>query len=155
MITTKKGQLKGGIFLILAAVIWGLSFVVQSEGIEVIGTLTFNGIRMVIGGIVLLPVIAIMSGAQRAKNKKLGAAAQKTPEQKKEDRKNLTVGGLVCGTVLCVASNLQQAAFGYTTVGKVGFITALYMLLVPIISHVFFLIFFSLSFFWWCFLMIL
>lgn len=93
---------------------------------------------MVIGGIVLLPVIAIMSGAQRAKNKKLGAAAQKMPEQKKEDRKNLTVGGLVCGTVLCVASNLQQAAFGYTTVGKVGFITALYMLLVPIISLVFF-----------------
>ena len=138
VITTKKGQLKGGIFLILAAVIWGLSFVAQSEGIEVIGTLTFNGIRMVIGGIVLLPVIAIMSGAQRAKNKKLGAAAQKTPEQKKEDRKNLTVGGLVCGTVLCVASNLQQAAFGYTTVGKVGFITALYMLLVPIISLVFF-----------------
>ena len=112
VITTKKGQLKGGIFLILAAVIWGLSFVAQSEGIEVIGTLTFNGIRMVIGGIVLLPVIAI--------------------------RKNLTVGGLVCGTVLCVASNLQQAAFGYTTVGKVGFITALYMLLVPIISLVFF-----------------
>ena len=138
VITTKKGQLKGGIFLILAAVIWGLSFVAQSEGIEVIGTLTFNGIRMVIGGIVLLPVIAIMSGAQRAKNKKLGAAAQKTPEQKKDDRKNLTVGGLVCGTVLCVASNLQQAAFGYTTVGKVGFITALYMLLVPIISLVFF-----------------
>ena len=86
VITTKKGQLKGGIFLILAAVIWGLSFVAQSEGIEVIGTLTFNGIRMVIGGIVLLPVIAIMSGAQRAKNKKLGAAARKTPEQKKEDR---------------------------------------------------------------------
>lgn len=85
----EKGQLKGGIFLILAAVIWGLSFVAQSEGIEVIGTLTFNGIRMVIGGIVLLPVIAIMSGAQRAKNKKLGAAAQKTPEQKKEDRKIL------------------------------------------------------------------
>ena len=138
VITTKKGQLKGGIFLILAAVIWGLSFVAQSEGIEVIGTLTFNGIRMVIGGIVLLPVIAIMSGAQRAKNKKLGAAAQKTPEQKKEDRKNLTVGGLVCGTVLCVASNLQQAAFGYTTVRKVGFISALYMLLVPIISLVFF-----------------
>ena len=68
MITTKKGQLKGGIFLILAAVIWGLSFVAQSEGLEVIGTLTFNGIRMIMGGTVLLPVIAIMSGVQISKN---------------------------------------------------------------------------------------
>lgn len=110
----------------------------QSEGLEVIGTLTFNGIRMIMGGTVLLPVIAIMSGVQKSKNKKLGSAEQKTPEEKKKDRKNLIVGGLVCGTVLCVASNLQQAAFGYTTVGKVGFITALYMLLVPIISLVFF-----------------
>lgn len=107
MITTKKGQLKGGIFLILAAVIWGLSFVAQSEGLEVIGTLTFNGIRMIMGGTVLLPVIAIMSGVQKSKNKKLGSAEQKTPEEKKKDRKNLIVGGLVCGTVLCVASNLQ------------------------------------------------
>ena len=93
---------------------------------------------MIMGGTVLLPVIAIMSGVQKSKNKKLGSAEQKTPEEKKKDRKNLIVGGLVCGTVLCVASNLQQAAFGYTTVGKVGFITALYMLLVPIISLVFF-----------------
>ena len=77
VITTKKGQLKGGIFLILAAVIWGLSFVAQSEGLEVIGTLTFNGIRMIMGGTVLLPVIAIMSGVQKSKNKKLGSAEQK------------------------------------------------------------------------------
>ncbi|MCI7340300.1 MAG: DMT family transporter [Oscillospiraceae bacterium] len=110
----------------------------QSEGLEVIGTLTFNGIRMIMGGTVLLPVIAIMSGVQKSKNKKLGSAEKKTPEEKKKDRKNLIAGGLVCGTVLCVSSNLQQAAFGYTTVGKVGFITALYMLLVPIISLVFF-----------------
>lgn len=77
-------------------------------------------------------------GSSKIKNKKLGSAEQKTPEEKKKDRKSLIVGGLVCGTVLCVSSNLQQAAFGYTTVGKVGFITALYMLLVPIISLVFF-----------------
>ena len=82
VITTKKGQLKGGIFLILAAVIWGLSFVAQSEGLEVIGTLTFNGIRMIMGGTVLLPVIAIMSGVQKSKNKKLGSAEKKTPEEK-------------------------------------------------------------------------
>lgn len=137
VITTKKGQLKGGIFLILAAVIWGLSFVAQSEGLEVIGTLTFNGIRMIMGGTVLLPVIAIMSGVQNQKTKaRLGRTENARREEK--DRKSLIVGGLVCGTVLCVSSNLQQAAFGYTTVGKVGFITALYMLLVPIISLVFF-----------------
>lgn len=82
----EKGQLKGGIFLILAAVIWGLSFVAQSEGLEVIGTLTFNGIRMIMGGTVLLPVIAIMSGVQNQKQK-LGSAEQKTPEEKKKTEK--------------------------------------------------------------------
>ena len=91
VITTKKGQLKGGIFLILAAVIWGLSFVAQSEGLEVIGTLTFNGIRMIMGGTVLLPVIAIMSGVQKSKNKKLGSTEQKTPEEKKKDKKKSTL----------------------------------------------------------------
>lgn len=89
----EKGQLKGGIFLILAAVIWGLSFVAQSEGLEVIGTLTFNGIRMIMGGTVLLPVIAIMSGVQN-QNKKLGSAEQKTPEEKKKTEKVSLSAGL-------------------------------------------------------------
>ena len=88
----------------------------QSEGLEVSGTLTFYGIRMIMGGTVLLPGIAIMSGVQKSKNKKLGSAEQKTPEEKKKDRKNLIVGALDCGPDLCVYSNLQQAKNRYTTV---------------------------------------
>ncbi len=129
--------MKGGIFLILAAIIWGLSFVAQSKGVEVIEPLTFNGIRMIVGGLVLLPVIGIMSAVNKSKNGKLSVPDAEAAEKKTEDRKNLIRGGLVCGVVLCVSSNLQQAAFSYTTVGKVGFITALYMLLVPIISLIF------------------
>ncbi len=139
MVKIKKNQLKGSIFLILAAVIWGMSFVAQSKGVEVIEPLTFNGIRMIMGGIVLLPVIGITAAVNSKKSRKLSENADtKTAEQKKIDRKNLLKGGLACGLVLCVSSNLQQAAFNYTTVGKVGFITALYMLLVPIISLVLF-----------------
>lgn len=138
MVKIKRNQLKGSIFLILAAVIWGLSFVAQSKGVEVIEPLTFNGIRMIMGGIVLLPVIGITSALNSKKSRKLGEDAAKSAECKKLNRKNLIKGGLACGLVLCVSSNLQQAAFNYTTVGKVGFITALYMLLVPIISLVLF-----------------
>lgn len=138
MVKIKRNQLKGSIFLILAAVIWGLSFVAQSKGVEVIEPLTFNGIRMIMGGLVLLPVIGITAAVNSKKSRKLGKTTAECDGQRKLNRLNLIKGGLACGAVLCVSSNLQQAAFNYTTVGKVGFITALYMLLVPIISLVLF-----------------
>ena len=103
---------------------WGLSFVAQSEGAS-IGTFTFNGIRMLIGGIVLVPLVAI---SHMAENKKLTAA-----EKKKFPLKDVLIGGACCGLALFVGSNLQQHAF-YLDLGpgKVGFITALYMVLVPV-----------------------
>ncbi len=103
---------------------WGLSFVAQSEGAD-IGTFTFNGIRTLIGGIVLVPLVAIshISG-----NKKLPEG-----EKKKFAFKDVAIGGLCCGIPLFLGGNLQQHAFFLDLgPGKVGFITALYMVLVPV-----------------------
>lgn len=104
---------------------WGLSFVAQSEGAS-IGTFTFNGLRTLLGGIVLIPLV-IFSHAKE--NKALPAG-----EKKKFPFKDVLIGGVCCGIPLFIGGNLQQHAFNYIDVGKVGFITALYMVLVPVIG---------------------
>ncbi len=112
--------------LVLAALIWGVSFVAQSVGMETVEAFTFNSIRMLIGGIVLLPLVIV-------RLRKQFRAPEKTKEIKKKELKDFLKGGLACGVLLCIASNLQQLAFTYDMeVGKVGFITALYMVFVPI-----------------------
>ena len=123
MIHINKNRFLGPFFCILAAVVWGLSFVAQSEGAS-IGTFTFNGIRTVIGGIVLLPLVML---GHKKENKGLAPA-----EKKKFPIKDVVIGGTCCGLALFVGGNLQQHAFNYIDVGKVGFITALYILFVPI-----------------------
>lgn len=102
---------------------WGLSFVAQSEGAS-IGTFTFNGIRTLIGGIVLIPLVAV---SFKMENKKLPVN-----EKKKFPLKDVVIGGICCGIPLFIGGNLQQHAFNYLYVGKVGFITALYMVIVPL-----------------------
>ena len=114
----------GPLFCVLAALLWGLSFVAQKTGAH-IGTFTFNGIRTVIGGIFLLPFVPLF---HNIKNKKLP-----DPQKIKFDFKGNLKGGIICGLVLFVASNLQQHAFTYDIfAAKVGFITALYMIIVPL-----------------------
>lgn len=125
MIHINKNRFLGPFFCILAAVVWGLSFVAQSEGAS-IGTFTFNGIRTVIGGIVLLPLVML---GHKKENKGLAPA-----EKKKFPIKDVAIGGTCCGLALFVGGNLQQHAFNYIDVGKVGFITALYMLIVPVLG---------------------
>ena len=108
----------------LAAVIWGLSFVAQKSGAS-IGTFTFNGIRTVMGGLALLPLVPVF-GSKQKKN------AGQDGEKKYTFKRTLFCGS-ACGAVLFIASNLQQHAFSFDiTAGKVGFITALYMILVPL-----------------------
>ena len=118
----KNQKLKGNLILLLTAFIWGVSFIAQSKGVEEISPVAFNGIRSVLGGLVLLPVIAFLD----ASKKKKGIALQKAD-------KTLWIGGLVCGTCLCVASTLQTMGMVYTSPGKSGFLTALYMVIVPIL----------------------
>lgn len=111
--------------LLLTALIWGSSFVAQRAGMEYIGPFTFNGIRSLIGGLVLIPVIFLFS---KEKN------AELTEAEKKAGKKTLLLGGILCGIVLFAASSLQQIGMVYTTAGKAGFITALYIVLVPILG---------------------
>ncbi len=119
----KKNKLFGPLILVTAAMIWGLSFVAQSEGMNYVEGFTFNGIRMLIGSAVLLPFILF---------KKKDTAVTLTKQEKKAKNKSTLKGIILVGLCLFVGSNLQQFAFNYTEIGKVGFLTALYMILVPI-----------------------
>ncbi|MBR3296038.1 MAG: DMT family transporter [Clostridia bacterium] len=115
-----KREMTGNILLTVTAIIWGISFVAQSVGMQYVGPFTYQSIRSLTGFIVMIPVVMIFG--------KKGDL--QTPEQKKL----LLEGGLVCGIIFTVASNLQQYGIQYTTVGKAGFLTALYMIIVPMIS---------------------
>lgn len=111
--------------MILTALIWGTAFVAQSEGGDAVGPYTFNCIRSLIGGIVLLPVIALA-------DKRKGNENRTTT---KKHTRTLITGGIFCGLALFVASTLQQMGiFLGTSAGKAGFLTACYILLVPMLG---------------------
>ena len=124
----QKTQLKGAVMLLLTALIWGMAFTAQSKGMESVGAFTFNGIRMLMGAAVLLPCILIRD---RIAGKKL--SPQEKAQKKRTDRKSLKYGVLL-GVIFCVASNIQQQAFAYTSAGKIAFITALYIFFVPLLG---------------------
>lgn len=114
-------KIKKSLMLLLTALIWGTAFVAQSKGMDYVEPFTYCGIRMLIGGLVLLPVIKIMD-------------KRKTIEEKNRDKANkktLILGGLCCGVIIFVAGSFQQIGLQYTTVGKASFITALYIVIVP------------------------
>lgn len=128
MVISKKKAMGGNIALLLAAVIWGTSFVAQDVGMEHVEAFTYNGIRMLMGTAVLLPLILFMQLKKRKSD-------TRTAGEKKKDAAVQVKSGVICGLILFCASNLQQFAFNYISEGasgKIGFITALYMLLVPI-----------------------
>lgn len=124
---------KGPILLFLASFIWGTAFVAQSVGTEYMGPFTFNMSRSLLGGLFLLPVIGIIQKIGSGKNAE-SAPEREDPEKRNANRKLLIIGGISCGTILCISSNLQQIGIQYTTVGKAGFITAMYIILVPVFS---------------------
>ena len=121
----KKTNLKGIVFLVVTAVVWGFAFVAQTAGSDYVGTFLFNGIRFVLGALSLFPVIALFEkGAD-------------DPHMKK----TTLIAGLVCGVVLFTASTLQHYGVelynkaGYPDgSGRAGFLTALYMVIVPLIG---------------------
>ncbi len=118
--------LKNSLILLLTATIWGVAFVAQSVGMDYVGGFTFNAVRSIIGSIVLLPVILFLDRQK--------TPAVRTEEEKKSGQKTLLMGGIACGICLCLASNFQQFGIKYTTVGKAGFITACYIVIVPILG---------------------
>lgn len=122
-----KFVLRQSLLLLLAATIWGTAFVAQSVGMEYVGPFTFTATRNFVGCIVLLPFIFFMDkSGKREINKSIN----------KKISKPLISGGLLTGIALCIASNLQQYGIMYTSVGKSGFITAMYIVLVPIFGIV-------------------
>ena len=123
-------QLKNSLLLLLAALIWGVAFVAQSEGMKYVGGFTFNCVRSIIGGVVLIPCIFLF----RMLDKRGNAEREDHSEPFLKRNRNLITGGICCGIVLCIATNLQQQGIKYTTVGKAGFITALYIVLVPVLG---------------------
>ncbi len=124
-----RRDLTHGGMLALAAFIWGTAFVAQSLGMEHIGPCAFNGARSFVGCIVLLPVIA--AGRRlRGAGKGQGGSA---PLQN-QSPKVLWLGGAACGVLLAGASLLQQASLQYTTAGKAGFLTSLYIVIVPVLG---------------------
>ena len=124
----KKMTGKNTLMLFLTAFIWGSAFVAQSVGMDYVGPFTFSCVRSFIGGIFLIPCIWFLD-QWRAKND--GTEGEKKAVSKEEKKMEL-LGGICWGLALCVATNLQQIGMQYTTVGKAGFITALYIVLVPI-----------------------
>ena len=126
-----KTQVKGIIFLLITAIVWGTSFVSQSVGSEVVRPFTFMGIRTLLGSFVLMPVIFV-----RDKIQEKSLSPSEIAHKKIKDRRTVVIG-LLIGIALCFATNFQQFAFNYSTTGKIAFITASYMFFVPI-SSIFF-----------------
>lgn len=126
----QKTQWKGVIMLLLTALIWGSSFVAQSVGMESVEGFTFNGIRTLMGAIVLLPFILVRDRIQ-GKN----MTAEQIQQRKVLNKKTIRCG-VILGVVFCAAGNFQQFAFEYSTSGKIAFITSLYMFFVPLFGLV-------------------
>lgn len=120
----KDNKIRNSGLLFLTAFIWGMAFVSQSKGMDYMGPLTFNGTRALIGSFVLLLYILVARYINREKSKPI-------------DWKITMQAGLWCGLALTVASTFQQFGIKYTTVGKAGFITTLYIILVPMAGILF------------------
>ena len=146
----QKISWKSSLMLFAAAFIWGTAFVAQSVGMDYLGPLSFNGARFFMGGAALLPVAGIARARRRKaetgkdgghsvrrqddeqrQNSAQRCGGMQQNDERRQDGKATLQGGVCCGTVLCAASLLQQYGIMRTSVGKAGFITALYIILVP------------------------
>lgn len=120
----KPSTIKADILLLTAAIIWGTAFVAQRIGMDYVGPFTYNGIRFALGGISLLPLLAI------SRHKPLNGHRDHPPA----GPKLMLFGGLLAGVALFAGASLQQVGLVYTTAGKAGFITGLYVVIVPLLG---------------------
>jgi drug/metabolite transporter (DMT)-like permease len=114
---------KNAIILLITAFIWGTAFVAQAVGASIMQPFTFNGVRSLMGGVALLPCIWLIH-----------KFVPKTEEVKNYKKKDLLIGGGLCGLLMFSASTVQQFGIVDTTAGKAGFITTFYIILVPIMG---------------------
>ena len=154
----KDRKMLGNALLILTAMIWGTAFVFQRTGMESIEPITFNAARMALAAVAVGAVSVVTAPAEKKRfageritgpgerisgsnGEVTGPGKRNTgtgEEQRRAYHRNTLIGGICCGTFLAAASIFQQMGIVYTTAGKAGFITAMYMLLVPVIGTVFF-----------------
>jgi drug/metabolite transporter (DMT)-like permease len=120
----KSVTVKSDALLLTTAIIWGFAFVAQRVGMDYLGPFTFNGIRFAIGSLSLLPLLAMSRGRRTATHKILPPPGLKT----------ILLGGAALGLALFAGASLQQIGLVYTTAGKAGFITGLYVIIVPILG---------------------
>ncbi len=130
----KDNSLRNSFLLLITAIVWGTSFVAQSAGMEYIGPFTFSVIRYIIGGTVLIPVILIMNNYNNKSRLSAGVSEEVIKDDNKKCFKLSVKYGMICGSILFIASNFQQMAMLHASAGKAGFITALYIVLVPIVG---------------------
>ena len=119
----KSSHFRSNIMLLIAAFIWGTAFVAQRAGVDILHPCTYNGVRNFVGCIALMPVILIMDSGSKRKGTYV-----------KDNPVTLLIGGLLCGIILFTASTLQTIALVDADEGKAGFMTALYLIIVPIIG---------------------
>ena len=127
----KNKRVLGNGLLLFTAMIWGTAFVFQRVGMESIEPISFNAARMALAALAVGTVAFFTRGHRRAQS------AQRTAQELKRYRKSTFAGGICCGVFLALGSIFQQMGLVYTTAGKAGFITAMYILLVPVISFFF------------------
>lgn len=139
----KTHKLRNTFFLFLTAMIWGAAFVAQSVSMDYIGPFTFICLRSVIGGLFLIPIIIVLDGIRKKSQNESADVVNsenilhiETEEKQRLSWKNkqLIEGGIVCGIFLFFANCFQQTGIQYTTVGKAGFITTFYIIIVPLIG---------------------
>ena len=118
-----KHSAKGNAFLLMAALVWGFSLVAQKAGLNYLGPFTFTAIRCTLGGIVMLPLILFLDKKKNLEN-----------QEEEAGKKETIKGAICCGALVCVVILLQQFGLPHTSVGKAGFITALYILITPVIG---------------------
>lgn len=144
---TESRKMLGNMLLLLTAVIWGTAFVFQRVGMDSIEPVTFNAARMWLAA-AAIGLVAVFTAEKSLQDDTLNTgfttdstldtALADRQDKRQDRRKNTIIGGICCGSFLTAASLFQQMGVVYTTAGKAGFITAMYMLLVPIINFVFF-----------------
>ncbi len=127
--------IKYDLILLLAATIWGLAFVAQRLGMAHVGPYTFNGLRFALGAVALLPLLLMVSPKAPKKKSRMTDEDQQTAANAVQlDLKTEIKGGIISGLALFAGASFQQVGLVYTTAGKAGFITGLYVVIVPIIG---------------------
>jgi drug/metabolite transporter (DMT)-like permease len=120
----KPGAVKADLLLLLTAAIWGLAFVAQRVGMDYVGPFTYNAVRFAVGSLSLLPLILLSRKKEQ----------QARPELTSGNGRTALVGGGIAGLVLFAGASLQQAGLVHTGAGKAGFITGLYVVMVPLLG---------------------